>query len=101
MITVRFPSGFSVQYNSAHRLEYIGNNGVARLFSGDKWVADVPREAIVESISPCRTYNANTVDDGAIADEFIARLRSLNVYKLADAKRALAKFDSLRKRWKE
>ena len=59
MMTVRFPSGFSVQYNDAHFISRI--DGIARLYDkeGGKLLAYVPMAtAIIECVSPCRLYDA-------------------------------------------
>jgi len=61
MITVRFPSGFSVQYNSSGFIEGPDEKGVTRLREkrgGIVLIARVPKECLIEMISPCRTYNA-------------------------------------------
>ena len=60
MITVRFPTGFSVQYNSANFVKRCVN-GYSDLYDkeGGTWVAQVPTAAcIVEVVPPCRTYIA-------------------------------------------
>ncbi len=107
-MTVRFPSGFSVQYNDANYLSYMGvhPNQAIRLTTArenGKWICDIPVSsgAIVEVAPPCRTYNANTTDDGKVAQECLRRIRSLSVYDLAELKKALAGFDAKRKAWKE
>ena len=62
MITVRFPSGFSVQYNDLNWVEW--GNGDAYLYTDSKriggWKVWVPKDsgAIVEFIPPCRAYQA-------------------------------------------
>lgn len=61
MITVRFPSGFSIQYNSLNHAD-IRDNGIY-LSTKDKpnsYSVWVPRDCVIEHISPCRTYNAMT-----------------------------------------
>lgn len=67
MITVRFPSGFSVQYNTLNRIVWArDNSGSAHLYGSkadgticDGWSVTVPRECVIELIQPCRTYNAS------------------------------------------
>jgi hypothetical protein len=65
MITIRFPSGFSVQYNGATCASNPDSDGIVRLYSSvaDRSavvnvIARCPRECILEYTSPCRTYNA-------------------------------------------
>ncbi len=63
MITVRFPSGFSVQYNTANFIEGPDEKGTIRIRKeqGDPvLIARVPKECIIELNSPCRTYDAST-----------------------------------------
>lgn len=62
MMTVRFPDGTSVQYNTARYVEY--NYHYHTLREGPptdgrpaQLVAVVPATAIVELVPACRTYN--------------------------------------------
>jgi hypothetical protein len=65
MITVRFPSGFSVQYNSMYVMKW-DNQGMGMTLyesaekrdSGKGWSVYVPPDCIVELAQPCRTYQA-------------------------------------------
>jgi len=102
MITVRFPTGFSVQYNDVNHVEYTGN--IARLTHnpGNKWYADVMLSsgAIIEVYAPCRTYNANQISDDTLADAVLDRLRHLPGHKLVKLKRAVADFNIQRHTWK-
>ena len=67
MITVRFPSGFSVQYND---LCFSQSTAVStRLYatsvkrdSGVGWMVEVRGDCIIEHTPPCRTYNACDVE---------------------------------------
>jgi len=67
MITVRFPTGFSIQYNDAgyvHR-----NSEYSDLYtSSDKknWIAQVPNSAVIELVTPCRTYNPIATDSDRV-----------------------------------
>ena len=75
MITVRFPSGFSVQYNALDRVQLM-DNGSARLKKSsepDHYYVLVPAECIVELTTPSRTYNAS-VPSQELASE-VANLR--------------------------
>lgn len=87
MITVRFPSGFSVQYNSAHYVSQDPTYAFRRIYpskhdyeKNQGIIAWVPPEAIVEFAQPCRTYFA---EDG----ERIASLER----EIKSLKRKLAK----------
>lgn len=58
MITVRFPTGFSIQYNSANYAERMDKT--VRIFTDEsktKLVAYAPFDAVIEWVPPCRTYN--------------------------------------------
>lgn len=60
MMTVRFPSGFSIQYNTANygRRNALGFTGLYTREDGD-WIAQVPTAgAVVEVVPACRTYLA-------------------------------------------
>ena len=68
MITVRFPSGFSVQYNDLDSMKW-GSDNAQLLFrsnadrdTGKGWVVSVPADCIVEFMQPCRTYMAGESD---------------------------------------
>lgn len=76
MITVRFPSGFSVQYNDLHAAAW-GRDGSVQLYasveerdSGWGWKVTVPNGALVEFVTPCQTYNA-------VRDEITETVRNL------------------------
>jgi hypothetical protein len=76
MITVRFPSGFSVQYNDLCAMKW-GSDGTIMLYTsaadrdaGKGWKVAVPKEALVEFVSPCRTYSA-------VRDETTETVRAL------------------------
>ncbi len=59
MITVRFPSGFSVQYNEANQAKLAGD-GFHDIVRKEpfRWYARVGPDCLIEGWSPCRTYNA-------------------------------------------
>jgi hypothetical protein len=67
MVTVRFPSGFSVQYNSLSQIRWDETGSGGAMLFGTKpdgtrnagWSVHVPKECIVEFIQPCRAYDAN------------------------------------------
>ena len=64
MITVRFASGFSVQYNDANHIDHLSSSEIWLWTGSDKetrkFVAIVPNTCIVEFVAPCRTYNPIT-----------------------------------------
>lgn len=78
MITVRFPSGFSVQYNEATAMKWAGGSDGGMLLyrsaadrdAGKGWHVYVPKEALVEFTAPCRTYSA-------VRDETTETIRGL------------------------
>ena len=76
MMTVRFPSGFSIQYNAATFAQRM-THGYTDLYTkeGGAWIAQVPTVAcVIENTPPCRTYNPiATYSDEAKAE--IAALR--------------------------
>jgi hypothetical protein len=93
MITVRFPSGFSVQYNDAGFVCGPDERGIVRLYdSSDKkrFFARIPSDALVEFIRPCRTYNASgpsgelTAEVALLQKKVASLTRSIN--KLAKTK---------------
>lgn len=105
MLTVRFSTGFSIQYNEAN---YAVRNGeYTDLYDkkGGRLFAQVPtRECVIEFVAPCRTYSAAT-EPSLVAKAFLsvvsdADLRhTLSVYDLAKIKAALKPFDARRSRW--
>lgn len=106
MITVRFPDGFSVQYNSAN---YVTRDqiqhGFADLYTekDGKWVAQVPVDAMIEVMTPCRTYDAKNRPQEivrAILAAIDEQRSALPVHDLARLKSALYAFDARKKRWK-
>lgn len=59
MITVRFPSGFSVQYNDANFIERHSEYSDLRRKKDGEFLVQVPNSALIETVFPCRTYNAD------------------------------------------
>jgi hypothetical protein len=63
MITVRFPSGFSVQYNDAkYSFREAGQTLLYESSAKQKLFAIVPNEALIEHAPCCTTYNAPATD---------------------------------------
>lgn len=102
MITVRFASGFSVQYNDANWVTYTAN--VARLHDrkDGNWIADVSLDGgvVIEARRPCSTYNASTTTDEKLLTLVMDRLRELPRYRVVELKRALGAFNARRKTWR-
>jgi hypothetical protein len=66
MITVRFPSGFSVQYNNGGYVSQDSTYAFRRVYpskedaeNNRRIIAWVPAEAIIEFVQPCLTYMAS------------------------------------------
>lgn len=57
MITVRFPTGLSVQYNDATTGAYRADGWFELHNARGGWIASVPPVAIIEVVAPCRTYS--------------------------------------------
>jgi hypothetical protein len=79
MMTVRFPSGFSVQYNTA--MYSWCEDGRVKLYTDSTKlhiVAIVSGDAIVEHISPCRTYDASIPEVAELRREIRALTRKLS-----------------------
>jgi hypothetical protein len=87
MITVRFPDGFSIQYNDLTWVKWGGNCAHLYKDSTEKggWKVTVPRECVIEFISPCRTYNASRPSEDLTAE--VAMLRK----KIASLTRKIGK----------
>jgi hypothetical protein len=60
MITVRFATGFSVQYNDAKYVFRRERYSDIYKEKGGLWIAQAPNSALIEVVHPCRTYNAAT-----------------------------------------
>ena len=76
VITVRFPSGFSVQYNNATTVETLPD-GSYDIVSKEprRWYARVPAGCLVEGINPCRTCNAAREESELALKSQIEQLR--------------------------
>src|SRR3569832_2439685 len=57
MMTVRFPNGQAVQYNTATYV--LRKDGFSDLYTkkDGTWIAQVPNTCIIESVSACRVYD--------------------------------------------
>jgi hypothetical protein len=56
MITVRFDSGYSVQYNTANYVSRSSTYTDMYTQKGGTWIAQVPNSALIESVPNCRAY---------------------------------------------
>lgn len=60
MITVRFPTGFSIQYNDLKHADFRANGIYLSKTAGDNsYSVWVPIDCVIEHVTPCRTYNAS------------------------------------------
>lgn len=101
MLTVRFPSGVSIQYNSAN-YAIRQNNGYTDLYTkkDGEWVAQVPTAGcIVESIPACRVYRGD-IDPATLGEQVLEQLKTLRGSTLQTLKKRLEKFDSRTHSWK-
>ena len=57
MITVRFPTGFSIQYNDANYVHRSSEYTDLYTEKDGNWIAQAPNSALIERFPPCRTYN--------------------------------------------
>jgi hypothetical protein len=61
MMTVRFPNGLAIQYNSATFASRGSVYTDIYTREGGAWVAQVPTAGcLIEVVSPCRIYNSST-----------------------------------------
>jgi hypothetical protein len=88
VITVRFPSGFSIQYNDLNHAD-IRDNGIYLGKKSDTGHYSVwaPKDCIIEHISPCRTYDAASESQTAVLKQQVDLLAK----EIRSLKRAIAK----------
>ena len=58
MITVRFPNGQTVVYNTANYVTRTENYADIYTRKDGEWIAQVPNSCIIEAVSACRVYDA-------------------------------------------
>lgn len=77
MMTVRFHTGFSVQYNNANHA--VRRDGYTDLYTrkDGTWLAQVPNTALIEVVTPCRTYMAQGREADRRIDELTREVRAL------------------------
>jgi hypothetical protein len=109
VITVRFPTGTTVVYNSAVEIERL-NSGRTQLLkkdsNGSRWiVAEVPADCIVEFVNPCRFENPLHGQTSEVAARLLTQspeaLRSAPPYLLGKLKEMLSPFDRRNHQWRE
>jgi hypothetical protein len=92
MITVRFPSGFSIQYNTGRFADrgssftdiYTKKDGVL--------IAQVPNDCcVVEWVTPCRMYNPIATDSDRVQAEVAMLSKEIRSLKRALAKKGNSK----------
>lgn len=67
MITVRFPSGFSIQYNTGNFVSRTSSYTDIYEKERGRWIAQVPTDGcVVEVMSPCRLYNPVATDSDKV-----------------------------------
>ncbi len=104
MLTVRFPNGQAIQYNTATYVTYTDTQ--ARLWTrkDGEWVATVfiSSGAVIESQKACRVYNPITQTGDMIGwlMDNMRRLSWSELGKLAELKVALKDFNAQHRRWK-
>lgn len=88
MMTVRFSTGFSVQYNDANWASRSETHTDLYDKKGGRWLAQVPMDALIEVAPNCRAYDAmNSVDACAAQALEIKRLSNKVGRALRSAKR--------------
>ncbi|MGH7593391.1 MAG: hypothetical protein ACRELE_06015 [Gemmatimonadales bacterium] len=84
MMTVRFPSGFSIQYNDANYADRHISSGLTDLYTkkDGKWLAQVPTHGcVLELVEPCRIYNALQMDSDAVRTSLDALSEEVRLLK--------------------
>jgi hypothetical protein len=69
MMTVRFPSGFSIQYNRATYVNRMASFTDLYTAKGGSWIAQIPNDAVIEVEPACRVYNPTTPDPNRLQAE--------------------------------
>lgn len=78
MITVRFDTGFSVQYNNLNWI--VPGCGGLLLYESSQtkgWSAFAPLNSVVEIVQPCRTYNPSLFNRDARMEALEKELRAI------------------------
>lgn len=70
MITVRFPSGFSLQYNDLDSVDTRGSyHYLGKKKDPGYYSVIAPLDCIIEYVAPCRAYNPTLVPNDKVQAE--------------------------------
>ena len=100
MMTVRFPTGVSIQYNTANHA--IRNDNYTDLYTekDGRWIAQVPTAGcVLESVPACRVYRGD-IDPATLGEQVVEQLKTLRGSTLQTLKKRLEKFDSRTHTWR-
>lgn len=98
MLTVRFPDGTSLQYNSATKVQY-GEHCFTLLNDQGQWVAMVGYNCLIEATTPDRISHPIRQPSPMIK-WVLDHLREIPSASLAQLKRELSHFNAQTRRWK-
>jgi len=99
-MTVRFPTGVSIQYNTVNYV--VRRDGYTDLYTekDGTWVAQVPTlGCVVESVPACRVYRGD-VDPATLGEQVLDQLKTLRGAVLQKLKARLSNFDSRTHTWR-
>ena len=99
MLTVRYPDGTAVQFNTAARVQFDATH-MMLLNERNEWVAVIPYSCAVEAATPCRISNP-IKEPRAMLQWVIEHARELPVSQLAQLKSLLHDFNATTRRWKQ
>lgn len=77
MITVRFPNGQAIQYNSANYVRRREHYSDLLTKQDGSWVAQVPNSCVIELVIPCPVYNPLKDFENAKIERLAKDIRSL------------------------
>lgn len=77
MLTVRFPNGQAVQYNTANYVTRSERYSDLYVRKDGAWIAQIPNTCIIEAVPACRVYDAvRKIEDEKVA-EITREIRSV------------------------
>lgn len=98
MITIRFPSGLSLQYNNVKFIDWRTNMAYLQVEQGKEKsysvAVNLNTVAVIEYEAPCRTYNCMSDPDGKLAgalDSITKIQRKITKLSTAERKRRQSK----------
>lgn len=100
MMTVRFPSGVSIQYNNANYVirHDAGYTDIYEKKDG-RWIAQVPSAGcVIEVVPACRVYDGLGNDEAV--EHILRNIKSIARWKLEKLKRCLADYNMHTGNWK-